>query len=282
MKIKSLALLMTLVMLIMLASCFGTPGDTENSSNEASSSAVSSDNEVTEAEIEALVDAYIECAESTVVDQSYKGTVTRIINGEKTVRTVNSSMLINVSETSNQRLNTEIYSDYGIEQRKRYYYTATEGYLIVEQGNTKYGYKWEMPEDFTIDSEEEFPTDNISEGSAVRNVDGGITYTYSGEDAFYGVAGFLTVGSYFADNEEGYETHNTDVYDENAEFSVTVDKDMKVTAVKVKVTFTEKWNGELNEEHQVEIEVDLTVNSYGENADVVVPVPDDLDICESI
>lgn len=306
---KITAILMSLMMLLALASCndekesTSSMDDTSSAISEASSEVPSEtpsetidpNAPLTADEIAAISEQYRIFCLADVFDQSYKTTETENDGGTSTTTVTETHDIANFTEGAVEIRSDQAYSAFGVSVTETYYYKDGKLYTIYDDGLSREGY-WisvseeEMAAPDTSDYITDFPiTDElIADAEITRSEDGNITVSYEGDDEtlFKLVSQVFSIAAYFDEYEEpmeGIAVHFTDKY---TYFTITVDKDMRIKEVDYRVTFTETWEVEGEESGsfswQMDILDEVTVYGYREGDSVTVPVPEDLEDFEKL
>lgn len=287
---KLTAILLSLMMLLAFASCDGDKGavssekasdvssetQSENSS-ETSSEPVDPNAPLSADEVSSIIAAGEAMEESGDADLSMDIVMAIDMFGTSTT----TSMKTNMVQKGQEVYTETIASSFGIEQKDIVYFKDGKYYSISSVDGESDGYYMEMT------YEEAFPEEESSAGTAfaldeetlaaaeiTRAEDGSITVYYNGDDQEF----IDSLKESFAESMAGEET---EVSLTDAEYTIVFDKDYTVTSMKIgfKMLMVMESEGmELSMEY--DIDMDITVNAYGENADITVPVPENLDSYE--
>lgn len=290
---KITAILMSLMMLLAFASCDSekestfSSGDTSSATSEASSEISSETSSapldpnapLTADEIARLVAAGDAMGESDDVDLSMDMTMKIDMFGAASTTEMKMAMVQKGQEVYEETT----VSVFGIEQKDIVYFKDGKYYTISVIDGESEGYYEELT------YEEAFPKDESSDNTAFlldeetvadaeieRFEDGSIKIFYNGDNESFMDAMKET----FADSmaEDGYNVELT-----SAEYTIVFDKDYTVKSMIIgfkMLMVMEEGGMELTMEYDVTM--DVTLNAYGENADITVPVPENLDDCEKL
>ena len=289
---KITAILMSAMMLLAFASCDSGKegGSSENASvtssevsseapSETSSEPLDPNAPLTADEIAKIIAAGDAMEGTDAVDLSMDVAMTVDMFGTSTSTNMKMAMV---------KKGQEVYeetsaSSFGIEQKEIVYFKDGKYYTITSIDGEAEGFYEELT------YEEAFPENETSENTAFildeetlaeaeieRSEDGSTTIFYDGDSESFITAMEESFAASMA--EEGYNIELTD-----AEYSIVFDKDYTVKSMKIgfKMLMVMETEGmELSMAY--DIVMDITLNAYGENADITVPVPENLDDCEKL
>lgn len=290
---KITAILMSLMMLFALASCndekksTSSVDDTSSATSEVPSETPSEtpsepidpNAPLTADEISKIIAAGNLMEESDDVDLSMDMVMKIDMFGVATTTNMEMAMVQKGQEVYEETTATV----FGVEQKDIVYFKDGKYYSITSVDGESDGYYEELTYEEAFPEEESsdntafvLDEETLAEAEIERLEDGSIKIFYNGDSETF----ITAMRESFADSmaEDGYEVELT-----NAEYTIVFDKDYTVKSMVLgfkMLMVMEEEGMELSMEY--DISMDITLNAYGENADITVPVPENLDAYEKL